>query len=379
MFKIFVSREAIKAASDVLSSNFIGQGPITDEFESRLRGYFDHPYINTTNSATSAEHLAFQMLKFPNQYTGWRGLTSEDYCLSTPLTCFASHIGPLAGAGLKIKWVDIDPTTLNMDLDDLERKITKETKVINLVHWAGNPNDLHKVKDIQNKTRSMLGFRPEVVEDAAHAFGAKYKGKYIGTHGNLVTFSLQAIKHLTASDGGLLFSPNPGFHARSRNLRWFGINRDDPEKLSLRCDQDIVEAGHKFHMTDLNASIGMANLGHIDGILNTHKANAKFYDENLKGVPGLTLLKRDPDSESTHWIYSILVDHRADFHKWMKECGIACNQVHERTDNHTCMKEFRSHLPNMDKVAGSITNIPVHWAVTEEDRAYIVEKIRMGW
>ncbi len=108
---------------------------------------------------------------------------------------------------MKIKWVDIDPTTLNMDLDDLERKITPKTKAIILVHWGGYPNDLDRIKQIQNNAKRRFGFKPAVIEDGAHSFGSKYKGDYLGNHGNMVMYSFQAIKHITSIDGGALILP----------------------------------------------------------------------------------------------------------------------------------------------------------------------------
>ena len=160
-----------------------------------------HDYIQTVNAGTSALHLALHLLKSPDSQ--WPGLTSDDEVLTTAMTCTASN-WPVLANGLKLKWVDIDPKTLNMDLDDLARKITPKTKVIILVHWGGYPIDLDRIKQIQDKTYQMYGFKPAIIEDGAHSFGSSYKGKPIGTHGNLTMFSLQAIKHITSGDGGAI-------------------------------------------------------------------------------------------------------------------------------------------------------------------------------
>ena len=194
-------------------SGYIGQGPKVDLFENNLKEFFNHDYAATLNSGTSGLHLALHLLKEPMKgtkvYNGivgyevdWPGLEEGDEVLATPMTCTASN-WPILGNGLKIKWVDIDPTTLNMDLDDLERKITPKTKVIMLVHWGGYPNDLDKLKKIQLRAKNRFGFSPAIIEDGAHSFGPEYKGSKIGTHGNLTTFSFQAIKHITSIDGGL--------------------------------------------------------------------------------------------------------------------------------------------------------------------------------
>ena len=123
----------------------------------------------------------------------------------------------------------------------------------------------------------------------------------------------------------------------------------------------------------------MENFKHVDEIVGKHKSNAKYYDDNLKNVPGLTLLERNPDMESAFWIYSLLVERKGDFMKYMKECGIAVSQVHERNDIHTCVKDYRAMLPNLDRTIGSVISIPIGWWVTEEDRKYIVDCIKKGW
>jgi dTDP-4-amino-4,6-dideoxygalactose transaminase len=388
LFQVFMSPKAGEEVTKVLNSGYIGQGPKVDEFENDLRHFFNHDYVSTLNSGTSGLHLALHLLKKPSNNTKvfdgfasmtsyWPGLKDGDEVLATPMTCTASN-WPILANGLKIKWVDIDPTTLNMDLDDLARKITPKTKVIMLVHWGGYPNDLDKIKKIQQDAYLRFGFKPAVIEDGAHSFGSEYKGKKIGGHGNLTMFSLQAIKHITSIDGGLLLSPHKELHQRGKLLRWYGIDRDSDRK-DFRCEADVEEWGFKFHMNDVCATVGIENLKHFKDIVGKHRENAKFYDEHLAGVKGVTLLKREKGFDSAFWIYSILVDDRDGFYKWMDECGIAVSQVHERNDKHTCVQEFRTALPSLDKTIGKIVSIPVGWWVTEEQRQYIVDCIKKGW
>jgi dTDP-4-amino-4,6-dideoxygalactose transaminase len=388
LFKVFMADTAAEEVTKVLNSGYIGQGPKVEQFENQLKKYFNHDYTQTVNSGTSALHLALHLLKRPATYnrifdgvigyeTRWPGLQPGDEVLATAMTCTASN-WPILAHGLKIKWVDIDPTTLNMDLDDLARKISPTTKAIMLVHWGGYPNDLDKIKQIQDKAYNMYGFKPAVIEDGAHSFGSKYKGKHIGTHGNLTMFSLQAIKHLTSVDGGLLLSPHKELHDRGKLIRWYGIDRDSDRK-DFRCEANIEEWGYKFHMNDVNATIGMENFKHINMIVDKHKENALFYDSNLDNVKGVTLLDRHFGHESSFWIYSMLVENRDGFYRWMDECNIAVSQVHERNDKHTAVKEFRSSLPTLDKTIGKIVSIPVGWWVTPEEREYIADCIKKGW
>ena len=388
LFKVHMAPTAAEEVAKVLNSGYIGQGPKVDQLEKDLQNFLDSDRIVTLNSGTSALHLALHLLKKPqtNQKTfegvafweeKWPGIQPDDEILATALTCTASNF-PILANGLKIKWVDIDPTTLNMDLDDLERKISPKTKAIILVHWGGYPNDLNRIKRIQEKAQQLYGFKPAVIEDGAHSFGSKYKGKHLGNHGNMVMYSLQAIKHITAIDGGVLTLPHQDLYNRAKLLRWYGIDRDGNRK-DFRCEANIEEWGYKFHMNDVCATVGIENLKHADDIIKKHQSNAAYYDKHLKDVKGVTLLTRHEGHESAFWIYSMLVDNRDGFYKWMKECNIVVSQVHERNDKHTCVREYMSPLPTLDKTISKVVSIPVGWWITEEEREYIVDCIKKGW
>lgn len=387
LFKVHMAPTAADEVAKILNSGYIGQGPKVEEFESQLKNYFNNDYLVTLNSGTSGLHLALNLLKKPNNTVmvdghsfsekKWPGLNEGDEILSTALTCTATNFPTLAN-NLKIKWVDIDPETLNMDLDDLERKISPKTKIIMLVHWGGYPNDLDRIKQIQQKTYELYGFKPAIIEDGAHSFGSKYKGKHLGNHGNMIMYSLQAIKHITSIDGGILILPYIDLYKRAKLQRWYGIDRDSNRK-DFRCEADIEEWGFKFHMNDVSATVGIENLKHATDIIKKHQENAAYYDKHLKDTPGVTLLKRHKDRESAFWIYSMLVENRDGFYDHMKKCNIVVSQVHERNDKHTCVKEYKSFLPNLDNTIDKVVSIPVGWWVTEEEREYIVKCIKQGW
>jgi dTDP-4-amino-4,6-dideoxygalactose transaminase len=172
--------------------------------------------------------------------------------------------------------------------------------------------------------------------------------------------------------------PYKDLYDRGKLVRWYGIDRDGNRK-DFRCEADILEWGFKFHMNDVNATVGLENLKFADQIISKHQDNAKFYDEQLKGVPGVTTLTRHEGHESAFWIYSMLVENRDGFYYKMKDCGIMVSQVHERNDKHSCVKEFKSNLPVLDATIGKVVSIPVGWWVTEEERQYIVDCIKQGW
>lgn len=375
LFKVYMNPNAKIEVGKILDSGYIGQGSKVDEFEKQLSNYFNTDYLLTVNSGTSALHLAIHLLK--KKHNNWPGINEGDEVLTTALSCTATN-WPILANGLKIKWVDIDPTTLNLDLDDLERKLSPKTKVIMLIHWGGYPNNLNRVIQIQNKCLSLYGFKPAVIEDGAHSFGTKYNGKYLGNHGNLVMYSLQAIKHITSVDGGILISPHLDLYNRGKLIRWYGIDRNSNKK-DFRCEANIEEWGYKFHMNDVNATVGIENLKDADKIIKRHQENAKFYDDNLQNIPGLTTLTRHEGHESAFWIYSMLVENRDGFYNKMKEFNIMSSQVHERNDKHSTVIDYISPLPTLDKTIGKVVSIPVGWWVTNEQRQYIVDSIKKGW
>jgi len=368
LFQVAMSKDAVETASYVLGSGYVSQGPMVEEFEKRLQNRLDTPHLVTTNSATSAEHLILHMMRKNIPPT-------KNEILATPLTCTATN-WPILANGYDIKWVDIDPKTLNICLDDLEKKITHKTAGIMFVHWGGTPVSLDSLDDILNKKEDQLGYRPFVIEDCAHAFGTETLERLRDKHNNYRTYSFQAIKHLCAGDGGALVLTNKEEYKRAKLLRWYGIDRENNSK-DFRVEDDIKEWGFKFHMNDINAGIGIGNLKEIDNIISKHKSNAAFYQKHLKNVKGVSLYKYNP--YSSYWIYTLYVENRAAFMKHMEKKGIIVSRVHERNDRHSCVNQYKTNLPNLDKVCEGMICIPVGWWVTEEDREYIVGAIKEGW
>ena len=313
LFKVFVNENSEKEVGSVLRSGYIGQGTKVDQFEEELSNYFGNPYVNTLNAATSGLHLALHILKEESP--------NCDEVLTTPLTCTATNF-PIVANGLKIKWVDLDPNTCNLDLTDL-------------------------------------------------------KGKMIGNHGNTSVFSFQAIKHLTTGDGGAILSSTDQFHKKAKLLRWYGLDRTS--SFDFRCEQNIADWGFKFHMNDIAATIGLCNLPNLPNMVKKHHDNYQMLYKELTGIDGLETLENRSDVYSSSWIMTILVKNRNDFMRKMKECGIGVSRVHDRNDKHDCLKEFKTMLPNTDYVCNNICCIPCGWWVNEEDRQYIADSIKKGW
>ncbi len=350
-------KSVMKPLKAVLFNGYIGQGPRVEEFERQLACRFGNPNVLTLNSGTSALMLA---LRLANAGHG-------DEVISTPMTCTATN-APILAMGATIVWADIDPATGNIDPRDVQRKITAKTKAIMAVHWGGYPCDIDELNRIGKKHHI------KVIEDAAHAFGATYHERPIGSHSDFSCFSFQAIKHLTTVDGGALVCRNTKDYKRGKLLRWYGIDRQ-AKRQDFRCELDIKEYGYKFHMNDVNAAIGLEQLKYVDGIVRKHRKNAAYYRKHFAGLNRLTLLEAKPDRQGSYWLFTVRVRNRPQFIRKMKDAGIVVSQVHARNDTHTAFAHYRRSLPGVDEFTAEQVCIPVGWWIDGREREYIAKTV----
>lgn len=365
LFKVFTSTETSEKLRSTFNSGFLAEGVQVEEFENLIKKKFNTQYITAVNSATSGLTLALRLLN----------LTSKDEIITSPLTCMASTVSILTTPA-KIVWTDVD-NGCHMDLDDLGSKINKNTKAILLVHWAGVPIDLYKLQQIKENAEQEFNTSIMVIEDCAHAFGSKYDGRYIGSFNqNICVFSFQAIKHLTTGDGGCVILPNEELYERSKLLKWYGIDRNYKNNKDFRIEHDISEWGYKFNMNNISATIGVANFPYIEDNISHARYIATLYDNELQNIPNLSLASRPALSNSCFWLYTIFIKNRLDFIKWMHNCNIMVSQVHQRNDVHSCVAQYKSNLPNLDKLSEEICCIPIGWWVTQENAYYIVNCVK---
>ncbi len=361
LFKVFMPEGVLAPLTQVLFSGYVTEGEQVREFEHQLAAYIGNPYVLALNSGTSAIQLSLRLA----------GVGPGDEVISSPMTCVATN-SPVLAAGGTIRWADIDPDTGNIDIRSIERNITKKTKAILYVHWAGDPATIDEINALARSS----GLK--VIEDAAHAFGAQYKGAKIGTHSDFVCFSFQAIKHITTIDGGAVFCREEKDYVRGKKLRWFGIDRD-ARRQELFWDYNVEEYGYKFHMNNVAAAIGIEQLKYIDQILSAHRRNASVYLEHLQGLPKLRHLKRLQDGTSAFWIFTMLVDDREAFVQHLRKDGIATSVVHVRNDQYEVFRKFRTVLPGVDAFTSHYISIPCGSWVTPEEAKFIVQVIRQGW
>ncbi|MCG8604178.1 DegT/DnrJ/EryC1/StrS family aminotransferase [bacterium] len=364
MHKVFMPEnieEVIEPLREVLKNGWIGEGPKVLEFEKRVANILGNRNVTALNSCTASLQLALRLC----------GVGIGDEVITTPMTCMATN-EPIVLTGATPVWADIQPETGNLDPESVRDKISIRTKVIMAVHWGGYPADMHEIGEIAQKH----GLK--VIEDSAHAWGAIYRSKLIGNHSDFSCFSLQAIKHITTGDGGILICRDEKDHERARSLKWFGIDREHRRENSLGiAEWDIIEAGYKFHMNDIAATIGLSQIAHLEELLAKRRDNAAFYRENLQSHPRVKLLVERDDRKSAYWLFTIRVQDRIDFIKYMAQNGVATSIVHERNDVHSIFANYNNNgLVGLDRFSEEMVCIPVGQWVGEAERQHIVDVIR---
>jgi len=345
------------AVTRTLYSGYIGQGPIVDAFERELAARFGVPRAVTVNSGTSALHLACHMAVDD---------AGDAEIISSPMTCTATNT-PIVCNGARIVWADVDPLSGNIDPEAIERAITARTRAIMMVHWGGNPCDIDSICAI-GRSNGIA-----VIEDAAHALGTTYRGRPVGAHSDFVAFSFQAIKQVTAVDGGCLVCRKPEDDARARLLRWYCIDREATAPGDLRSEIDVPEAGYKFHMNDVAATIGRENFKQLDWLVARHRDNARFYDEAFRAASTIAVAPQNLDGASAYWLYTIHLDNRDEVIKGLREHGIGASKVHGRNDTLSGFAAFRRSLPRCDAFDRTHLCIPVGWWVSEQDRERVAD------
>ena len=360
LFYPYIPKNTASAIKKVLSGRWIGQGPMVNKFEKIFSKKFakNNPCI-ATGAGTDALHLAYILA----------GLKFGDEVIAPVYTCTATNI-PFLYMGVKIKFADVDPVTMNISVKSVKKLITSKTKAIVCTHYGGLPCDMDELKKIASQKKI------PIVEDAAHALGATYKNKPIGSLSEFTMFSFQAIKHITTGDGGMLCIKNKKLLDKARRIRWFGIDREGKQKGIWK--NDIFEVGYKYQMTDIGASIGIESLKSFNKIINYRRKIYEVYLNELSKNQDIICVN-DEDKRKKHaaWLFTILLEKKDFLQKKLREKGIETNQVHFRNDKYSVFKKFvkNSKFPNMDYIEDKYLVLPIHHKVKISDVKYICKLI----
>lgn len=347
---------------ETLSGRWIGQGPKVEQFEREVATKFlTTEAAVAVGSGTDALHLAYVLA----------GIGEGDEVLVPTFTCTATNI-PLLYLGARIKFLDIDPSTFNICLDDVRKKITNKTRAIVCVDYGGVPNRYEELRELADQ-RGI-----PIIADAAHSFGSVYKGEYACTWADFTIFSFQAIKTITTGDGGMLVIKDPRLLEKAKRIRWFGIDR--AAKQGGVWENDITEIGFKYQMNDIAAGIGLAGLAELDHIISLRKALLDCYKQGLNSERVYMVGGDVVDKDTVPWLITITVDSdRIGLMNRLRDENIESAQVHYRNDRYSIFSPFKSPLPAMDLFEERYLVLPLHTRMSESDVYRICDVVNGGW
>jgi dTDP-4-amino-4,6-dideoxygalactose transaminase len=334
----------------------IAEGEPVYRFEAAFGAHFGHADPLAFSSGTGALHVALLAC----------GVMPGDRVITTAMTAEPTNTTILQ-AGATPVFADVDPTNGNISPDSVEALIDAQTRAICVVHYAGYVADLDRLRAIADYHGVAL------IEDCAHALGAKWRGVPVGSIGDAAIFSFQAIKHMTTIDGGMLVLRDPAKIDVARRLRWFGLRKGVP-----RTEVDITRPGFKYNMNNVTATIGLQQLADIDTVLERHVENGKFFDHSFKALSDVQPARVSPQAHSTYWLYTLLCDDADGVERRLAEIGVTASKLHRPNHRHTAFAPFAGALPGLDDFYRRLLHVPCGWWVSDEDRKRIVAAVRKG-
>ena len=364
-----IGEEEIDELLDAIRSGWLTTGPKVATFQDRLASYLHVAHVRCLSSCTAGLTVSLRMLEVD------RG----DEVLLPSMT-FVSCANAIEHLGARPVFVDSDPVTGLIDLEHADTLVSERTKALMPVHLAGHPVDL----DAVNELRDRHGIA--VVEDAAHAIGARWLGRPIGSHGNLTSFSFHATKNITTFEGGALAFPDEGMAQRAERLALHGLSRSAWSRhgASGPAAYEVVEPGFKFSMNDISAAVGIHQLGRLDPWIERRRELADLYDEALSGLP-LALPPRPPaHARHAHHLYIVRLDDdrgvdRDGLIERMQQHGIGCS-VHFKAIHFYDYYRTRyglepGDLPVASHLSAHALSLPLFPAMSEADVDHVASTL----
>jgi dTDP-4-amino-4,6-dideoxygalactose transaminase len=367
-----ISQAAIDEVVACIKSNWLTTGPRTKQFESDLENYLGAPYALCMSSATAGLHLSLMALE----------LQPGDEVITTPMT-FAATLNTIVLAGGKPVLADVEPGTYNLDVSKIADVVTDKTRAIMPVHFAGLPVDLDPLYDIakQHDLR--------VLEDAAHAIGAEYKNKRIGSFGDTQVFSFHPNKNMTTGEGGCITTRDEKITKQLMLMRFHGMDREAWNRFGKSGNQDyqIIFPGLKYNMMDMQAALGIHQLTRLDSFIDKRQQLVKRYYEKLEGWDAWQL-PTTPDYEHRHaWhLFAPLINPekagmtRDEFMTKMKEQNIGTGLHYHAVHLYPYYREqfgFKpGDFPNAETIGDRVVSLPLFPSMTDEEHDRVINAMR---
>lgn len=368
--RALIEEEEISAVIDVLRSGWLTTGPRVKQFEAAFARYTGAQHVLAVNSCTAALHLALAAI----------GIQAGDEVILPTMT-FAASGEVVLYFNARPVLVDCLTGSFHMDPTQIERSITSRTKAILPVHYAGYPCDMDTILEVANRH----GLK--VIEDAAHALPSLYKDQMVGTIGDITCFSFYATKTLTTGEGGMATTQNPEYAERMRRLSLHGISKDAWKRYTADGSwrYDILEAGYKYNLTDLQAAVGIAQLSKCDAMRMRRAAIAEQYTQGLAALDGFLAPVMPADTGHAWHLYVLRVNtdalriNRDRVIEELKQRGIGTSVHFIPLHLHTLYQGLgyrEGQFPNAeDRFAGAIS-LPIYPGMTKDDVERVLDSLR---
>ena len=363
-----IGKDEINKVTTCLKSGWITTGALCKEFEDNFCKLTGAQQALSLNSATAGMHITLSALNI--------GPGDE---IITPSMTFASTINMIALRGATPVFVDINYGTLNINSDLIEKRITRKTKAIIPVHFAGVPVDMDKINNLARKHNLTI------IEDAAHAVGTYYKGIHAGGFGHIAIFSFHPIKNITTGEGGMITLNSAAMEKKLRLLRFHGIERDAWKRYGKggNPSYDIIEPGYKYNMPDILAALGLVQLERWQELNLRRLRLAELYLEGLKGISGIDL-PEVPEYDHIHawhlFVIKILALNRDEFMNRLAEYNIGYGLHFPPTHTLNYVKEKYAKnsglLEETKRAADKIISLPLFPDMSEKDVNYVCTAIK---
>lgn len=366
-----IGQEEIDEVVDSMKSCWLGTGPKVIRFEELFKHYKDMPHAVAVNSCTAALHLSLLV----------SGINPGDEVITTPLT-FCATINAIIHAGGTPVLADVDPSTMNIDPNEVEKKISSKTKAIIPVHFAGRPCDMDRLCEISRINNLIM------VEDCAHAIETQYRNENVGSFGEFGCFSFYATKNIVTGEGGMILTKSSEYAERLKILALHGMSSDAWGRFSDEGYKHymVVEAGFKYNMMDLQAAIGIRQMDRVNENWNRRQEVWNMYNSAFEGLAiGLPL---EPEENTKHGLhlYTILVDKkkvgvsRNEFLSRMNGCNIGTG-VHYLSIPEYPFYQQRfgwepEKYPNAARIGRETVSLPLSAKLSDEDVDDVVHAVK---
>jgi len=356
--------DTLKHLMDAFDVGWLGMGNTTLEFEERIAAYLglENRYVVCANTGTSAAHLALRAV----------GVGPGDEVITPSFNYVADHQS-IRMTGADVVMCDIRDDDLGIDIASAESMITPRTKAIVPLHFSGIPCRLDDVYALAKRHHL------RVVEDACHAFGSTLGGAKLGSFGDVQFFSFDPVKIITSIDGGCIVTPHKAEFEAMRNMRLLGVDKDTTLRYqnARAWDYDVVSEGYRYHLTNIMASIGVAQIKRVDEFICSRQNICTRYSAAFDGIDGLRVLRRDY-ADVSPFIYSLRVlDGRRDAliaHLRGRDIDVGIHFV--PVHKHTYFAGARcSPMPVTERVVDEVLTLPLHSLMPEEDIERVIEGV----